>query len=218
MGERTNFFDGYEKARSANNVVSYYDQNAVAYEKTLKELGYKDTTDYGANTLLQHLQENMKEKTVDQFEVLDLGCGSGLTGVSLNQSGFKKVDGVDPAKGMLEMATKRNVYRNVVEGIITDTQKLSFSDAQYDGVLCIGCFTRGHIVLKDGLQEILRILKNGGIAVYTVSTTMDLVATLEEHFEFFKQKKLELLKVEKKFYYSSNGDRGYCNVYVVRKM
>ena len=174
MGERTNFFDGYEKARSANNVVSYYDQNAVAYEKTLKELGYKDTTDYGANTLLQHLQENMKEKTVDQLEVLDLGCGSGLTGVSLNQSGFKKVDGVDPAKGMLEMATKRNVYRNVVEGIITDTQKLSFSDAQYDGVLCIGCFTRGHIVLKDGLQEILRLLKNGGVAVYTVATTLDL--------------------------------------------
>ena len=218
MEDVKTFFDGYEKARTAKNVISFYDKNAVAYEKSLRELGYKDTTDYGANSLLQHLQENIKDKSVDQFEVLDLGCGSGLTGVSLNQSGFKKVDGVDPAKGMLQKATERNVYRNVVEGIITDTQKLSFGDAQYDGVLCIGCFTRGHIVLKDGLEEILRILKNGGIAVYTVSTTMDLVGSLEEHFEFFKEKKFEMLKIEKKFYYSSNGDRGFCNVYVVRKI
>ena len=218
MGDNKNFFDGYEKARAEKTIVAYYDQNAGFYEKTLKELGYKDTTDYGANTLRQYLQKNIKEKSLDEFEVLDLGCGSGLTGVSLNQSGFKQVDGVDPAKGMLEVAAKRNVYRNVVEGIITETERLSFPDAQYDGVLCIGCFTRGHIVLRDGLQEILRLLKKGGIAVYTVSPTMDLIGSLQEHLEFFSQKKFEMLRVEKKFYYSSNGDRGYCNVYVVRKI
>ena len=216
--EKGNFFEGYETARAENNLFPFYDKKAAWYEKDVKEAGYKDTTDYCANTLRQYLQEHIKGKSLDQFEVLDLGCGSGLTGVSLNQSGFKQVDGVDPSQGMREFAKKHNVYRSVVDGIITETEKLSFPDAQYDGVLCCGCFTAGHIVLKDGLQEILRVLKKDGIAVYTVSYNMGLVGILQEHFEFFSQKKCEMLKIEKRFYFASNGDSFYCNVYAVKKL
>ena len=213
-----NFLVGYEEARAAKTVQQFYDQKATTYDKSLEEVGYKGTTDYCSNTLRQYLQENIKGKSLDEFEVLDLGCGSGLTGVSLDQSGFKKFDGVDPSQGMREVAKKHNVYRSVVDGIITETEKLSFSDAQYDGILCIGCFTAGHIVLKDGLQEILRVLKTGGIAVYTVSYNMGLVGILQDHFEFFSQKKCEMLKIEKRFYFAPEGEPLYCNVYVVKKL
>ena len=216
--ENGNFFEGYETARAEKNLFPFYDKKAAWYEKDVEEAGYKDTTDYCANTLRQYLQENIKGESLDEFEVLDLGCGSGLTGVSLDQSGFKKFDGVDPSQGMREVAKKHNVYRSVVDGIITETERLSFPDAQYDGILCIGCFTAGHIVLKDGLQEILRLLKTGGIAVYTVSYNMGLVGILQDHCEFFSQKKCEMLKIEKRFYYASDGDSFYCNVYAVKKL
>ena len=219
MAEKSgNFFEGFETARIENKIVHFYDQKATDYDKSLERVGYKGTTDYGANTLRQYLQENIKEKSLDQFEVLDLGCGSGLTGVSLNQLGFKQVDGVDPSKGMLEVAAKRNVYRNVVEGIITETERLSFPDAQYDGVLCIGCISRGHIPFKDGIQEILRLLKTGGIAVYTIGHTLDHVEILQKHCELFSQKKCEMLKIEKIYYFTADGEPFYCNAYAVKKL
>ena len=162
MAEKSgNFFEGFETARIENKVVHFYDQKATDYDKSLEEVGYKGTTDYCSNTLRQYLQENIKGKSLDQFEVLDLGCGSGLTGVSLDQSGFKKFDGVDPSQGMREVAKKRNVYRNVVEGIITETEKLSFPDTQYDGVLCIGCIGRGHI--REVKQKICATYEFDGI-------------------------------------------------------
>ena len=214
------FFAGYENAREGGNatIVSYYDKEAEIYEKSMENRGYIETTHYGANTLKEYLLENNKDKKAEDFEVLDLGCGSGLTGASLDQSGFKLIDGVDPSKGMRELAAKRNVYRNLFDGLISEKPISSIPDASYDGILCVGCFTSNHIDLKEGLSEILRKLKTGGIAVYSVSTTMDLIGSLKKHFEFFEQKKFEMLKIEKKFYLPNEGYLSYCNFYVVRKM
>ena len=220
VAENENFFDGYEEARAANTVMDFYEQKGASYNDTVskKEIGYRKTTDYAAETLRQYLQENTKGVNIDQLEVLDLGCGSGLTGISLNQSGFKKFDGVDPSEAMRECAKKYNIYRSVVDGIITETEKLSLPDGKYDGALCVGCFTANHLGLTVGLEEMLRVLKKGGIATYTVSFNMDLVASLQEHMAFFTQKKCELLKVEKRFYYNADGEALYCNVYTVKKL
>ena len=221
VAENENFFDGFEEARAANDVMKFYERKAATYNGTVsrQEVGYRKTTDYAAETLRQHLQESTKGLSVDQFEVLDLGCGSGLTGLSLDQSGFKKFDGVDPSEAMRACAKKYNLYRSVVDGIITETEKLSFPDAKYDGVLCVGCFTANHLGITVGVEEMLRVLKKGGIATYTVSYNMDLVASLQEHMVFFIQKKCELLKIEKRFYYNiADGETVYCNVYSVKKL
>ena len=103
------FFEGYEEARAVSGsekLISHYNQKAKCYEKSVTEVGFRETQQYGANTLKDYLLQNNKDRNVEVFEVLDLGCGSGLTGVSLNQSGFKLIDGVDPAKGMREVAAK----------------------------------------------------------------------------------------------------------------
>ena len=47
----------------------------------------------------------------DQSPVLDIGCGTGLVGVSLREEGWSsELTGVDISLGMLEVAEKKKVY------------------------------------------------------------------------------------------------------------
>jgi len=212
------FFQGYEEARKNDEIINYYEEKAGDYDKVLEDSGYQSITDYCSKLLRENLENESKKTSVKDVEVLDVGCGSGKTGVSLQKSGFSITDGVDPSKQMLEIAISKKVYRNVVEGILTDIEKFSFEDSKYDGILCVGCFTVGHITLKNGVPEFLRLLKDGGIAVYTISSSMNQLATLEEHVGYFVKQKCEMIKIEKKFYYSPDGVPRYCHIYVIKKL
>ena len=52
---------------------------------------------------------------------------------------------------------------------ILENEKLPLEDASYEAVLCVGCIAEGHIILKYGISEFIRLLKKGGIAVYTIA-------------------------------------------------
>eukprot|EP00111_Clytia_hemisphaerica_P010075 TCONS_00029447-protein len=214
------FFSGYEEARQAGKIIDYYNDKASVYNEALEQAGYTDTTLFCSNLLKEYLSAERDENKIAELEILDLGCGSGLTGVALQKVGFKLIDGVDPADKMLQVAREKSVYRNLSNGIITDMEKLSCYQAEsYDGLLCIGCFTVGHIKFNNGIQEILRILRKGGIAVYTISSKLDCPAIMNEHMPFFLRKQCEMIRVEKRFFYNSgSNDKKYCNVYVVKKL
>ena len=154
------FFEGYEEARKNNDMISYYNNTAGDYDKVLDDTGYENITDYCSILLMENLKNEFKETAANEFQVLDVGCGSGKTGVSLQKSGFTIIDGVDPAKQMLVIARSKNVYRDAVEGILTDNEKFNLEDSKYDGVLSVGCFTVGHITLQNGVPEFLRLLKD----------------------------------------------------------
>jgi len=44
-----------------------------------------------------------------------MGCGTGLVGESLKEHGFNKVIGIDASKGMLDTASKKQAYTELVE-------------------------------------------------------------------------------------------------------
>ena len=46
--------------------------------------------------------------------VVDLGCGTGLSGEALRAAGFADVDGYDFSEGMLALARKKNCYREII--------------------------------------------------------------------------------------------------------
>ena len=217
--EKTDFFSGYAEAQEADKMIDYYNANASKYNASLEQAGYTDTTLYCSNLLREYLVADRGEDKISELEILDLGCGSGLTGIALQKVGFKLIDGVDPAEKMLQVAREKAAYRNLSSGIITDAEKLScYQDESYDGLLCTGCITVGHIKFNNGMPEILRVLKKGGIAVYTIGSSMDRVATLNDHIPFFLSKQCEHLRVEKKFFYSCSDKKNYCDAYVIRKI
>ena len=100
-----------------------------------------------------------------QMHLLDVGCGTGLVGLHLRQAGFTNYDGTDLSQEMIAHAEDRG-YQRLFAGNLA--QGLAVSDQTYDGCLCVGVFTHGHVG-PDGLHELTRITKMGGLIGFTVN-------------------------------------------------
>jgi len=50
--------------------------------------------------------------------ILDVGCRAGSTGISLKKSGFQEIDGVDPAREVVNVARDLGIYRELSIGKI----------------------------------------------------------------------------------------------------
>ena len=61
----------------------------------------------------------------DQSPILDIGCGSGLVGVSLREKSWSSVlTGVDISQGMLEVAERKKVYERLICSDLNEILKL----------------------------------------------------------------------------------------------
>jgi len=97
--------------------------------------------------------------------VLDLGCGTGLVGAELAARGVTTIDGVDLSATMMEVASRRGVYRAFIEADLT--QPLPMGTAVYGAAVCAGTFTSGHVDASC-LDEVVRVLAPGGVLACTV--------------------------------------------------
>jgi len=99
--------------------------------------------------------------------ILDIGCGTGLSGVALAAAGFTTVDGCDYSTGMLEVAAKTGAYRRLFEA---DLHKppIDAETASYDAASVVGVFGFAH-VQPDALDEMLRPLRAGAQLVIGVN-------------------------------------------------
>lgn len=95
--------------------------------------------------------------------VLDVGCGTGVVGVELQQHSFTSIDGIDISPEMLEVARSKGCYRELIEADMT--QALTVADASYAGIVSAGTFTHGHLG-PEPLPELIRIGRPG--AVYAI--------------------------------------------------
>ncbi len=98
-------------------------------------------------------------------EILDIGCGTGLTCVYLAKKGYSSLDGIDLSPDMVRVAGERGIYRELLVGDVN--QELEREDASYHGVISSGTFTHGHVG-PGPMDEIFRILKPGGFLACTV--------------------------------------------------
>lgn len=106
---------------------------------------------------------------------LDFGCGAGrLTqGLAVHAS---RVDGVDIAASMVELANKHNQHRASVHYHVNTAPNLElFDDDSFDFILSI--IVLQHIpnsLKRQYLREFVRVLKPGGTAAFTVPSHPDL--------------------------------------------
>lgn len=99
--------------------------------------------------------------------VLDLGCGWGEDAVWFAEQGAHTV-GVDVSQKMLSLAAGLASRRGVGGRLLllrAVAESLPFSDESFDVVFGRG--TLHHIDLSGTLREVYRILKPGGIAVFS---------------------------------------------------
>jgi predicted TPR repeat methyltransferase len=101
--------------------------------------------------------------------LLDAGCGTGLSGPYLRALGYDAIEGLDFSEKMLAIARQRNAYRVLKKAALGDT--LPWPDGEFAAFLSTGVFTEGHAPASS-LEELTRVTRRGGHAIFTVRDTV----------------------------------------------
>ncbi|MEN0001924.1 MAG: methyltransferase [Pseudomonadota bacterium] len=150
------FLDKAYTVKSDADTRALYDDWAEVYDEELAENEYQQPVRC-AKTLA-----GIAPPTED-LTILDVGCGSGLSGLALKQAGYTTIDGCDYSPGMLQKAEATSAYERLFETNL-NAPPMDASDAAYDAATCVGVFSFGH-VMADALDDILRVIKPGGVLV-----------------------------------------------------
>ncbi|HRO10850.1 class I SAM-dependent methyltransferase [Amaricoccus sp.] len=148
--------DAVYAATTTAEIARTYDAWAATYDAEMAALGYRHPTVCLA-LLARHLPPT--------GPILDAGAGTGLLGEWLKIIGYASVEAIDLSPGMLAVAAAKGVYDRLLQADLT--RRLPFEDARFAGCVCAGVFTTGHVG-PEGLDELLRVVRPGGILVLTV--------------------------------------------------
>ncbi len=109
---------------------------------------------------------------------VDLACGTGRIGAWLAERGVEAIDGIDLTPEMLALATRRGVYRTLLE---EDMSATSLPGGAADVV--VSCLAIGHAPeLGPAYREADRLLRSGGRFVLIGYHPYFLLAGVPTHF------------------------------------
>lgn len=166
---------GVYDAANPEEVARLYDDWSAHYDADMSVAGYRHPTICLA-LLARYLPRGAAP-------VLDAGAGTGLIGEWLAITGYPEIEALDISQGMLAVAERKGVYSKL--HCLALGGALPFADGAYAGIVCAGVFTTGHVG-AEGLDELIRICRPGGVLVVTVKGTVwddgfgAHVATLEQ--------------------------------------
>ena len=149
------------EARTPEEVAQLYDGWASTYDADMAKAGYRHPAICLA-LLARHVPAG-------STPLLDAGSGTGLVGEWLGIIGYPEVEALDISRGMLALAAAKHIYTRLHEAALGNP--LPFADGHFAGVVSAGVFTTGHVG-SEGLDELVRICRPGGVIVLTVKTSV----------------------------------------------
>lgn len=111
----------------AEYIKNLFDNYAGYFDKQLTE-----NLHYQTPILMRTALKKIMPATDEKYVVLDLGCGTGLSGVEFRDLA-KHLTGVDLSPRMLEKAKEKNIYDELFEASILDF--LANTSAQFDLII-----------------------------------------------------------------------------------
>ena len=153
-------YDNLDLSKSKNDdeVLGIYKDWALLYDKDNDDLL---GTVSQPNTV-QIFHEYVKDC---KLKIIDVGCGTGLVGLELQNLGFSNFDGIDISQEMIDIAQGRG-YSSLFLGNLN--KSLPIASNSYDAALCVGVFTHGHVG-PERFSELVRIVKSEGIICFTIN-------------------------------------------------
>jgi predicted TPR repeat methyltransferase len=151
---------GLNPARATDAYVSaLFDDYAKNFESSLVgKLNYK------APTIIADLLRPLISSINLHFDILDLGCGTGLVGEALIDLA-KTLVGIDLSKEMLKIAQAKNIYHRLIQDEIHHALSLE-RGASFDLVVSSDVFIYiGDI--KAIFDQVYDVLKVGGFFAYS---------------------------------------------------
>ena len=133
-----------------------YDEWASSYDKDILETGYATPVRVAAA---------LKSQLPDTHgQILDFGCGTGLSGQALSEAGFSTIDGVDLSPEMLRAAREKGVYRDLWAA--GDDATHDIAPGQYDAITAIGVISYGAAPLSV-FDDIFKWLAPGNLFAFS---------------------------------------------------
>ncbi|KAK5053980.1 hypothetical protein LTR84_001942 [Exophiala bonariae] len=160
------------KLSGVDEARDLYNEWAATYDQDLADPSHDWVAPaLTAAALLDFFSDANSSET--PLQILDAGCGTGIVGAALALQTPARdpkintdIDGIDLSTGMLDVARKTGAYRRLDTADMSGSLE-SIEDGSYDGVICVGVLTQGHVG-PGVLREFSRLLKTGGCAAVTV--------------------------------------------------
>lgn len=140
-------------------IRNLFDGYAPRFDQHLLE-----TLQYRGHMLLREAVDALAPDATARYDMLDLGCGTGLAGAAFRPIA-RRLDGVDLSPAMVEHARARKVYDGLVVGGIDGA--LARAPSSYDLIVAADVFI--YVGALDGVMPAMyRALRTGGLAAFTV--------------------------------------------------
>lgn len=144
---------------SSKNTQKIYDTFGQKYHEKIMDVSSSFWNKY----LDEYWTFKILKKIVKGKKVLDLGCGSGIRTRKLAKLGAKVV-GIDFSKTLIEIARKNNPQ---IIFYIGDIKKMPFKNSEFD-IVSSNLVLHYFKDLKPAYKETHRVLKKGGIFVFSI--------------------------------------------------
>ncbi|HET8839449.1 MAG TPA: bifunctional demethylmenaquinone methyltransferase/2-methoxy-6-polyprenyl-1,4-benzoquinol methylase UbiE [Flavobacteriaceae bacterium] len=118
--------------------------------------------------------------------ILDVATGTGDLAISFAKAGASKVVGLDISPGMLAVGRKKITEESLeekVELVQADSEEMPFETNSFDAV-SVAFGVRNFDLLEQGLTEIYRVLKPGGIFV-VLETSVPTKTPFKQGYRFY---------------------------------
>ncbi|MEO0895057.1 MAG: class I SAM-dependent methyltransferase [Bacteroidota bacterium] len=141
-------------------IIQQYEDGAENYAKYTTNIGLWSSERHVFTQYLSH-----------DDKILDLGCGAGRTTYGLRKLGYHKLLGVDLTAGMIKKAKMlHSHFATQVNFEVGDATQLKQGDHSFDAVIFsfngLMSIPRQENRLK-AMKEVYRVLKEGGIFIFT---------------------------------------------------
>ena len=195
-----NFFEIAYSLENVDETRAMYDRWAQVYDRDLNNGEYKQPI---------RCAQALKAVTPESgIKILDVGCGTGLSGMALAQSGYQNIDGCDLSQGMLDQADKLDIYKRLFTCDL-NSPPLDAEAQEYDAVTAVGVFSFGHI-MPDAVDELHRITISGGTIIIGLNDHYYEEGTLVAKLETMEQAgKIEILAREHGEHIPQNDLKGW---------
>jgi len=158
MPNPEDFFKDIYHFTSLDQTAAHYAKFASDYEAAMAAGGYV-TPGRCAEALVAAGADKASP-------VLDIGCGSGLSGLALKAQGFEVLDGTDYSEEMLAEAKSKNIYRALRRGDLT--QPDPDRAESYDTINAAGVLNPAHAPAET-LDNVMEMLRPDGLFAFSLN-------------------------------------------------
>ncbi|WP_010521886.1 bifunctional demethylmenaquinone methyltransferase/2-methoxy-6-polyprenyl-1,4-benzoquinol methylase UbiE [Aquimarina agarivorans] len=184
-----------------NNITPYKDSAASKKEQVASMFdtisghydGLNRVISFGIDIKWRNKVVALVKKTNPQ-RILDVATGTGDLAINLVRTGATEIIGLDISAGMLEVG-KEKIFEKKLDATITmvlgDGEKIDYPNDHFDAIT-VSFGVRNFENLEQGLSEILRVLKPGGIFV-VLETSIPTKFPFKQGYTFYSRRILPLI-------------------------